>query len=228
MSKKSIIIIGGGLGGLSTGIYALMNDYNVTIFEKNSVPGGLAACWKRKNYLIDGGIHFIAGYKPELSLYSVFKEIGVHKAEYVDLDVYARYIDETSNRSIDISGDLNKFKEDMFSLFPKDKRMIKHFIKGTLGMAKSDVSEFGFRKPIELMKTKDWIADLWKNRKSLRYFLGKSMMEVKRYVEKVKDPMLKELLLYMFLPEVPVAFLWMVLSFMHQKQLYDIEISNKK
>ena len=40
MSKKSIIIIGGGLGGLSTGIYALMNDYNVTIFEKNSIPGG--------------------------------------------------------------------------------------------------------------------------------------------------------------------------------------------
>ncbi len=219
MTQKSIIIIGGGLGGLSTGIYALMNDYNVTIFEKNPVPGGLAACWKRKQYLIDGGIHFIAGYKPGLSLYKVFKEVGAHKAEYVDLDVYARYIDETSNRSIDISADLDKFQNDMLSLFPWDKRIIKHFIKGTRGMAKSDISEFGFKKPAELMKTKDWIAEFWKNRKSLRYFLGKSMMEVKKYTENIKDPMFKELLLYMFLPEVPIAFLWMILSFVYQNQL---------
>ena len=190
MSKKSIIIIGGGLGGLSTGIYALMNDYNVTIFEKNPFPGGLAACWKRKDYLIDGGIHFIAGYKPGLSLYRVFKEVGAHKAEYIDLDVYSRYVDETSNRTIDISSDLSKFQKDLITLFPEDKKIIKHFIKGVRGMAKSDISEFGFRKPIELMKTKDWIVDFWINRKSLRYFLGKSMIEVKEYVKNIKDTMM--------------------------------------
>ncbi len=219
MSKRSIIVIGGGLGGLSTGIYALMNDYNVTIFERNPVPGGLAACWRRKQYLIDGGIHFIAGYKPGLSLYRIFEEVGAHKAEYVGLEVYARYIDETSQRSIDISADLDKFQNDLLSLFPKDKRIIKHFIKGIRGMAKSDISEFGFKKPMELMKTKDWIVEFWQNRKSLRYFLGKSLMEVKDYVEKIKDPMFRELLLNMFLPEVPVAFLWMILSFVYQKQL---------
>ncbi len=42
MSKKAIIVIGGGLGGLSTGIYAQMNGYETTIYEKNPVPGGLA------------------------------------------------------------------------------------------------------------------------------------------------------------------------------------------
>jgi len=90
-----------------------MNDYETTIFEKNPVPGGLAACWKRKDYLIDGGIHFLTGYKPGISLYNVFKEVGAHKAECVEIKTYARYIDEKSGRMIDISADLDKFQTDM-------------------------------------------------------------------------------------------------------------------
>ncbi|MGZ7095355.1 MAG: NAD(P)-binding protein, partial [Methanobacterium sp.] len=34
MTKK-LIIIGGGIAGLSTGVYSRMNGYNTTIFEKH-------------------------------------------------------------------------------------------------------------------------------------------------------------------------------------------------
>ena len=219
MSKKKIIVIGGGLGGLSTGIYAQMNGYETTIYEKNPVPGGLAACWKRKDYLIDGGIHFLTGYKPGLSLYNVFKEVGAHKAEYVDIEIYARYIDEKSERVVDISSDLGLFQSDLLSLFPEDKKKIRHFIKAIRGLSKTDISEFGFKEPMELMNTIDWIKEFWQNRKALKYFVGKSMQPVKDYVKNIHDPMFKELLLYMFLPSVPIAFLWMILSFVSQKQM---------
>ncbi len=162
MSKQKILIIGAGLGGLSTGIYAQMNGYETTIYEKNPVPGGLAASWKRKDYLIDGGIHFLSGYKPGLSLYNVFKEVGAHKAEYVDLDTYARFIDEKSGRSIDICSDLDTFQTDLLSLFPEDKKKIKHFIKGIRGLNKTDISEFGFKEPVELMTTRKWIKEFGK------------------------------------------------------------------
>ena len=217
--KKTIIIIGAGLGGLATGIYAQMNGFQSTILEKNSVPGGLAACWKRKQFLIDGGIHFLSGYKPGLNLYKVFRQVGVHKSEYVDLETYARYIDESDSRSIDISADLEQFQRNLNTLFPQDKKIIKHFIKGIRGLGKSDFSEFGFKNPPELMSKKDWLRELWENRKILKYFVGKSMIPVKEYVKKIHDPMLKELLLHMFLPDVPVAFLWMVLSILSQKQM---------
>ncbi|NPD87657.1 MAG: NAD(P)/FAD-dependent oxidoreductase [Asgard group archaeon] len=216
---KTIIVLGAGLGGLATGIYAQINGFKTSIFEKNSVPGGLAACWKRKQYLIDGGIHFLSGYKPGLNLYNVFKEVGAHKAECIDLDIYARFIDEESNRNIDISADLIEFQKNLTTLFPKDIGVIKHFIKGIRGLSKSDFSEFGFKNPPELMTTKDWIKDFWENRKSLRYFVGKSMMPVKEYVTKIHDPMFRELLLYMFLPDIPIVFLWMVLSLVSQKQM---------
>jgi len=54
-----MIIIGAGLAGLSTGCYAQMNGYESRIFEHHTKPGGVAAVWKRGDYLIDGGIHFL-------------------------------------------------------------------------------------------------------------------------------------------------------------------------
>lgn len=219
MEKKSVIVIGAGIGGLSTGIYAQMNGYDATIFEKNDYTGGLAACWKRKNFLIDGGIHFITGYKPGCSLYNVFSEVGIQNLEYIDTEVYARFVDEISNRYIDVTADLNKFQRDLNSLFPKDKKVIKQFIKGIKGMSKSDISDFGFRKPAELMGYTDWVKELWRVRKSLRWFVGKSLKSVREYVDKIHDSMLKEFFLHMFLPDVPMAFLYMILSFVSQGQL---------
>jgi phytoene dehydrogenase-like protein len=39
--KKSIIIIGAGLAGLSTGCYGQMNGYRSTIFEMHDKAGGV-------------------------------------------------------------------------------------------------------------------------------------------------------------------------------------------
>jgi phytoene dehydrogenase-like protein len=61
MADKSVIIIG---AGLAAGCYAQMSSIRSGIFEHHSVPGGVAAAWKRGDYLIDGGIHFLMGYKP--------------------------------------------------------------------------------------------------------------------------------------------------------------------
>ena len=40
MTKKSVLIIGAGVGCLSTGCYAQMNGYDVRILEMHKAPGG--------------------------------------------------------------------------------------------------------------------------------------------------------------------------------------------
>lgn len=40
--KTTMIIIGGGIAGLSAGCYAQMNGYDSTIFEQQSQPGAYA------------------------------------------------------------------------------------------------------------------------------------------------------------------------------------------
>ncbi|HLN89953.1 MAG TPA: NAD(P)-binding protein [Candidatus Binatia bacterium] len=53
MTGKSMIIIGAGLSGLATGIYAQMNGYKTEIFERLEKPGGVCVSWKRKGYTFD-------------------------------------------------------------------------------------------------------------------------------------------------------------------------------
>ena len=61
MSDKSVIIIGGGIAGLSVGCYAQMNGYRTQIFEMHNRPGGLCTSWQRKGYNIHSGIHLLVG-----------------------------------------------------------------------------------------------------------------------------------------------------------------------
>ncbi|MCJ7563286.1 MAG: NAD(P)/FAD-dependent oxidoreductase, partial [Candidatus Aminicenantes bacterium] len=77
MAEKSVIIIGAGVAGLSAGIYCRMNGYPTHIFEHHTVPGGVASYWKRKGFLIDGGIHFVMGHKPGTTLHEIYKELGI-------------------------------------------------------------------------------------------------------------------------------------------------------
>jgi phytoene dehydrogenase-like protein len=58
---KKVVIIGGGLSGLSTGVYACKHGYDVTIVEKNEKVGGLCATWYVDGCTIDGCIHWLTG-----------------------------------------------------------------------------------------------------------------------------------------------------------------------
>ncbi len=73
---KKIIIIGGGIAGLSAGIYSLQNGYEVALYEKNATPGGECTGWNRQGYHIDNCIHWLTGSTPANDLYPIWKNIG--------------------------------------------------------------------------------------------------------------------------------------------------------
>ena len=56
---KKCIIIGSGLGGLSTGVILAKNGYDVTILEQASQVGGCLQCFTRDGVKFETGMHFI-------------------------------------------------------------------------------------------------------------------------------------------------------------------------
>jgi len=48
--KEKVIIIGGGVAGLSAGIYAAMNGFETEIIEMHSVAGGQCTAWDRSKF----------------------------------------------------------------------------------------------------------------------------------------------------------------------------------
>ena len=76
MSEKSIIIVGAGVAGLTTGIYGQMNGYKTQIFEIHSKPGGLCTAWDRNGYVMTDACTGWLGSSPESDYYHMWQEVG--------------------------------------------------------------------------------------------------------------------------------------------------------
>ena len=78
---KKVSVIGGGLAGLTAGIYLLENNYDVCIYEKNHCAGGFLTGWMRKNQLIDGCIHWMIGTANDSKINEICWDDFVGKAK---------------------------------------------------------------------------------------------------------------------------------------------------
>jgi phytoene dehydrogenase-like protein len=221
MAEKSIIVIGAGLAGLATGVYAQMNGYQSHIFEHDSKPGGVAAAWRRGDYLIDGGIHFLMGHKPGQPIYDLYHELGTAPASsLVDMTSYGRFLDEVSGRDVVITQDLERLARELKAISPDDARFIDDLIAGARAMQGSGaLFDVGMGEPPELAGPLGQLKMMWGMRKVFTYFSGKYAQPMSDYVQAVHDPWLRQFIVNLFLPEVPAWFVFMVLALMADGQM---------
>lgn len=74
---KNIIVIGAGVGGLSTGILLSLRGYSVTIVEKNREPGGLMRSYLRGGIDCPVGVHYVGALGPDEPLGKMFSILGI-------------------------------------------------------------------------------------------------------------------------------------------------------
>jgi all-trans-retinol 13,14-reductase len=87
---KSVAIIGGGLGGLSTGALLAKKGFKVTLLEQHSIVGGCATIFKRKgDFTCEVGLHEMDGVYTSPVIKKVFDEIGVYDhVEFIKADEF--------------------------------------------------------------------------------------------------------------------------------------------
>ena len=126
MSK--IIIIGGGVSGLSAGIFALKSGFEVSVYEKHGVIGGNLTGWHRGEYYIDNCMHWLTGTNPNTQTYRDWEEVGMLgdgiEVEYPD----RLYTYSFGDKTLSLYSDLNRLKREMLSISPLDEREINSFI----------------------------------------------------------------------------------------------------
>jgi phytoene dehydrogenase-like protein len=172
--NKKIIIIGSGIAGLSAGCYARMNGFETEIFEQHNLPGGLCTAWKRKDYLIDGCIHWLFGSAPGTTLHRFWKELGAMEGtEFVFHDELTRIETGTldNKKTFIVYADADKLGAHMKDLAPEDAAEIDNFT----GMIKRlSTVDMTFEKPMALMGMKDFqqimktMKPIWKDYKAMK------------------------------------------------------------
>jgi phytoene desaturase len=108
-SGKSAAVIGAGIGGIATAIYLAKDGYDVTVFEKNSAPGGRCGQLVRDGHRFDLGATMLM--MPEIYR-EIFDSLGIPLFENTQIepleDLYKIYFD--NNDVIAFSTDKAKMR----------------------------------------------------------------------------------------------------------------------
>jgi len=74
---KNIVIIGSGVGGLSAGIILSLLNFQVTVVEKNPLPGGLMRSYRRSGFDCPVGVHYVGALGKNELLGKMFHVLGI-------------------------------------------------------------------------------------------------------------------------------------------------------
>lgn len=124
--KRKIIIIGGGLGGLSAGIRLAVKGHEVHIFEKREMLGGRAYRYEIGGFKFDGGPTVITA--PHF-IDELFTVAGKKREDYlnlVPLKTYYRFF-HPDGRWLDYTGSLDALSGEVEKFEPGDVAGFKQF-----------------------------------------------------------------------------------------------------
>jgi len=124
MSKK-VVIIGGGIAGLSAGIYSAMNGFETEIIEMHDVAGGQCTAWDRKGYRFDFCLHWLVGTSKG-AFHEIWKETNVinNETQIIDHEIHSRILDDEGNEFI-IYSNIERWEKYLIELAPEDKTSIQ-------------------------------------------------------------------------------------------------------
>lgn len=215
MTQKSILIIGAGVAGLCTGIYGQMNGYQTKIIESHKIPGGLVTAFRRKSYLVDLCIHWLAGSGPGFFMHRYWNEVGLLEGrQFLQHDRYGVYVAK-DGRTVIFFCDPDRLEKHLLELAPDDAQVIHELIDGVrLGIR--------FKPPAVEQYESDALA--W-----IKFIIGMmpiapgiqkwSKLTVGELADRFQSQLLREALLTLF--EEDFSVFYMVLSqlgFMYRNQ----------
>lgn len=131
MKKYDVIIIGGGLGGLSCGVMLSKEGLNVCVLEQHNVIGGCLQSFQRHGRTLDTGMHYVGSLSEGQIMHQYFKYLGIinrlslRKLDETGFD-YFHFDDGTSYCH---SMGYDRFTENLSTCFPKESENIKSFAK---------------------------------------------------------------------------------------------------
>ncbi|MCB9759979.1 MAG: NAD(P)/FAD-dependent oxidoreductase [Alphaproteobacteria bacterium] len=84
---KTAVVIGSGMGGLTSAVLLGMAGYRVTVYEQHYRPGGLLHRFFREASPYDTGFHYCGGVGPTDVLGRVLRHLGVYEhIQFLPLD----------------------------------------------------------------------------------------------------------------------------------------------
>ncbi|GAE92920.1 phytoene dehydrogenase [Gracilibacillus boraciitolerans JCM 21714] len=148
--KKKIIVVGAGVAGLASAIRLQHAGYQVSLYEKESTPGGKMNRIEMNGYKFDLGPTIVM--MPEIYR-EIFELCGRNPDDYIPMQkvdpMYRAYYNDRPDDPFDISSDLTEMTKTIESINESDVEGFFHYLQDIYKrfiIAKHDILQRPFRK----------------------------------------------------------------------------------
>lgn len=126
---KRVVVVGGGLGGLSTGVLLAKNGYEVCVLEQGVQIGGCLQCFYRRGVKFETGMHFIGSADEGQILNKMLRYLEVaDKISLSRLDTARYHTVALEGERFDFANGKEAFIEQMATYFPAQKdNLVKYY-----------------------------------------------------------------------------------------------------
>lgn len=123
------IIIGSGIGGLTTANWLAFCGHKVVVLEQHYQAGGLTHAFKRKHgFSWDVGVHYVGNVAYNGSLKSLFDFVFDGDVKWNSLGAVYDEVRVGDNRYEILSG-IDNYKKKMISYFPEEEEAITQYLE---------------------------------------------------------------------------------------------------
>jgi len=142
--KYDAVVIGSGMGGLTTA--ALLSDlgWKVCVLEQHYTAGGYTHSYERNGYEWDVGVHYIGDVGAQTRTRKMFDYLSSGKIDWAPMDAeYDRfYIGE---KVFNAKAGKEEFRLNLIRQFPNEEKAIDHYLK-LLNKAGNAIPAYGMKR----------------------------------------------------------------------------------
>ncbi len=144
-SRYDAIVIGSGLGGLSSAALMAKAGKKVLVLERHYTAGGFTHSFRRQGYEWDVGVHYIGEvHNPASPLRRVFDVITDGHLQWAKMDpVYDKII--IKDQQYNFVAGAAQFREELLKSFPHARAQIDDYLKHIRAATRSLQAHFGQR-----------------------------------------------------------------------------------
>ncbi len=117
-----VVVVGGGIGGLTAGALLARRGYRVQVFDQAIVAGGCASTFQRRGFTFDVGATQVAGLEPGGIHDRIFAELGVEAPAATPCDPSCAVFLPGESEPISVWCDPAKWAEERRRQFPGSDR----------------------------------------------------------------------------------------------------------
>ncbi len=188
---KKTVIVGGGIAGLTAGVYAQLNGFKSEIYEKNPVTGGQCMGWDRKGHHIDNCIHWLTGTKKGTKLYKIWETLNAIGDDVEMIHNQTFYTSKLDGKSATLWRDLDKTQRELLQIAPEDAEEIHKLISH---VRLAECCEMPVNKPMDMMNIFDYINMGKKMAGMFKVMKEYDKMDIEDLGNRFKNPLIRKLL----------------------------------